>query len=139
MFAFASQEDSWDIYHNLIVKTVEEIWQSLKIHYQVVNLCTGDLGAPNAKKIDLEAWLPGEKRYLEVVSASNDTDFQARRLNIKYKDKKGNKKFVQTINSTAVAIGRALIAIMENYQEKDGSISVPKVLKKYCGFAKIKR
>lgn len=138
MFAFATEEDSWQVY-KMIVKTVEEIWQGLGIHYQAVNICTGDLGAPNAKKIDLEAWLPSEGCYREVVSASHDTDFQARRLNIKYKDEKGNKKFVHTINSTAIAIGRALIAIIENYQKKDGSIEVPRVLQKYCGFKEIKR
>ncbi|MFA4880474.1 MAG: serine--tRNA ligase [Candidatus Doudnabacteria bacterium] len=138
MFAFATQEDSWQVY-KMIVKTVEEIWQGLGIHYQAVNIATGDLGAPNAKKIDLEAWLPSEGCYREVVSASHDTDFQARRLNIKYKDEKGNKKFVHTINSTAIAIGRALIAIMENYQREDCSIEVPKVLQKYCGFKEIKR
>ena len=136
MFAFATEEDSWQVYET-IVKIVEEIWQGLGIHYQAINICTGDLGAPNAKKIDLEAWMPGEGQYREVVSASNDTDFQARRLNIKYKDKKGNKKFVHTINSTAIAIGRALIAIMENYQQKDGSILVPEVLEKYLPFKKI--
>ncbi|MDD5626468.1 MAG: serine--tRNA ligase [Patescibacteria group bacterium] len=138
MFAFATQEDSWQVYE-MIVKIVEEIWQGLGIHYQAVNIATGDLGAPNAKKIDLEAWLPSESCYREVVSASHDTDFQARRLNIKYKDEKGNKKFVHTINSTAIAIGRVLIAIMENYQRKDGSIEVPKILQKYCGFKEIKR
>ncbi len=139
MFAFATQEDSWKVYHDLVVQTAEEIWQGLKIHYQAVNICTGDLGAANSKKIDLEAWLPGEKRYLEVVSASNDTDFQARRLNTRYKDKKGKLQFVHTINSTVVAIGRALIAIMENYQKADGSITVPKVLREYCGFERISR
>lgn len=139
MFAFATPEDSWEVYHNLIVKTVEEIWQGLEIHYQAVNICTGDLGSPNSKKVDLEAWLPGEGKYREVVSASNDTDFQARRLNIRYKDQEGKKKFVHTNNSTAIAIGRALIAIMENYQHKDGSIAIPQVLQKYCGFKEIRR
>jgi len=139
MFAFATQEDSWKVYHDLVVQTVEEIWQGLKIHYQVVNICTGDLGAANSKKIDLEAWLPGEKRYLEIVSASNDTNFQARRLNTRYKDKEGKLQFVHTINSTVIAIGRALIAIMENYQKADGSITVPKVLRKHCGFERISR
>ncbi len=105
--------------------------QTLKIPYQVVEICTGDLGRPAAQKYDIEAWLPSENRYRETHSTSNCTDFQARRLNIRYRDKSGKLNFVHTINGTAFAIGRTLIAIIENYQKKDGSIRIPKVLQKY--------
>jgi seryl-tRNA synthetase len=108
----------------------ERLWQALEIPYQVVKMCTGDLGAPAARKYDLEAWIPSQNKYREVTSASTCTDFQARRLNIKYQDG-GEKKFVHTLNGTAFAIGRTIIAIMENYQQKDGSIVVPEVLRKY--------
>jgi seryl-tRNA synthetase len=96
------------------------------------------LGRPAAAKYDIEAWLPSEKRYRETHSTSNCTDFQARRLDIKYRDKANKLNFVHTLNGTAFAIGRILIMIMENYQKKDGSIEVPKVLQKYCGFKVIK-
>lgn len=115
----------------------EKLMQLLKIPYRVVQMCTGDLGDPAAAKYDIEAWLPGQNEYRETHSTSNCTDFQARRLNIKYKTKNG-PEFVHTLNGTAFAIGRTLIAIIENYQQKDGSIEVPKVLRKYVGFKKIK-
>lgn len=113
--------------------------KALKLPYQVINICTGDLGRPAASKFDVEAWLPSENRYRETHSTSNCTDFQARRLNIRYRDKAGKVNFVHTLNGTAFAIGRILIMIMENYQQKDGSIKVPKVLQKYCGFKVIKK
>jgi seryl-tRNA synthetase len=106
--------------------------QGLGFHYRVMNMCTGDIGAPNAKKYDLEVWFPFQQNYRELVSCSNDTDFQARRLNIRYKEK-GRTKFVHTMNSTACAIGRTLIAIFENYQQEDGTIIIPDVLKPYLG------
>jgi len=112
--------------------------KALKLPYQVISICTGDLGRPAAKKYDIETWLPSENRYRETHSCSNCTDFQARRLNIRYKDKNNKTKFVHTVNGTAFAIGRILIMIMENYQKKDGSIEVPKVLQKYTGFKIIK-
>ena len=99
-------------------------------------MCSGDLGAPASKKYDLEAWMPGQGKYREVTSTSNTTDFQARRLNIKYQDK-GENKFVHTVNGTAFAIGRTIIAIIENYQQKDGSILVPEVLQKWVGKERI--
>ncbi|TSC90812.1 MAG: seryl-tRNA synthetase [Candidatus Berkelbacteria bacterium Licking1014_96] len=114
----------------------EKIMQNLAIPYQVVKMCTGDLGLPAAKKYDLEAWLPGQKRFRETHSTSNCTDFQARRLNIKYKAKEGNQ-YLHTLNGTAVAIGRMIIAILENYQQEDGSVVIPQVLQRYCGFKKI--
>jgi len=96
-------------------------------------MCTGDIGAPNAKKYDIEGWFPGQNQYRELASCSNDTDFQARRLNIKYKDKDGKSKLVHTLNNTVCALGRTMIAIMENYQQKDGTIEIPEVLRKYMG------
>jgi seryl-tRNA synthetase len=102
--------------------------QALKLPYQVVRICTGDLGMPAAKKYDIEVWLPSENRYRETHSTSNCTDFQARRLGIRYRDNEGKVDFVHTLNGTAFAIGRILIAIIENFQQKDGSIKVPKAL-----------
>ena len=131
MFIFSHPGNSWDEYEKLR-ETLEDIVKGLKLHYRILNMCTGDIGAPNAKKYDLEVWLPGQDRYREVASCSHDTDFQARRLNIKYND--GSMKgFVHTMNSTACAIGRMLIAIMENYQDKDGNIVIPDVLIQYMG------
>ena len=131
MFVFSHPNNSWDEYEKLR-EILEDIVKGLKLHYRILNMCTGDIGAPNAKKYDLEVWLPGQDRYREIASCSHDTDFQARRLNIKYKD--GSKRgFVHTMNSTACAIGRTLIAIMENYQDKDGSIVIPDVLIQYMG------
>ncbi|MCP8308146.1 MAG: serine--tRNA ligase [archaeon] len=130
-FIFSKPEDSWKE-HELLIKNAEEIFQLLRIPYRIVNVCIGDLGTVAAKKYDLEAWLPGQEKYREMVSCSNCLDYQARRLNIRYRDKPNEKpKFVHTLNSTAIATERALIAVMENYQEKDGSIRIPEVLKPY--------
>ncbi|MCX6720237.1 MAG: serine--tRNA ligase [Candidatus Staskawiczbacteria bacterium] len=137
MVIFSTPEQSKDE-HKLLLSIEEKLMKALKLPYQVINICTGDLGRPAAAKFDIEAWLPSEKRYRETHSTSNCTDFQARRLNIRYKDKAGKTSFVHTLNGTAFAIGRILIMIMENYQQKDGSIKVPKVLQKYCGFKIIK-
>jgi len=138
MVIFSKPEDSKNE-HKLLLSIEEKLMKALKLPYQVINICTGDLGRPAAAKFDIEAWLPSEKRYRETHSTSNCTDFQARRLNIRYKDKDNKTKFVHTLNGTAFAIGRILIMIMENYQQKDGSIKVPKVLQKYCGFKVIKK
>ncbi|TSC92137.1 MAG: seryl-tRNA synthetase, partial [Candidatus Berkelbacteria bacterium Licking1014_85] len=116
----------------------EKIMQGLDIPYQVINICSGDLGLPAAKKYDIETWIPSQKKYRETHSTSNTTDFQARRLNIKF-EKNGQKELVHMLNGTAIAIGRILIAILENYQQKDGSVLIPKVLQKYCGFESIKQ
>ena len=137
MVIFSTPEQSKDE-HKLLLSIEEKLMKALGLPYQVINICTGDLGRPAAAKFDIEAWLPSEKRYRETHSTSNCTDFQARRLNIRYKDKENKTKFVHTLNGTAFAIGRILIMIMENYQQKDGSIKVPKVLRKYCGFKVIK-
>lgn len=129
MFIFTHPEKSWEEYERLR-STLEEIIQGLGFHYRIVNMCTGDIGTPNAKKYDLEAWLPGQDKYRELASCSHDTDFQARRLNIKYRDGK-KKELVHTMNSTACAVGRTLIAIYENYQDGEGSIKIPEVLLPY--------
>jgi seryl-tRNA synthetase len=137
MLIFSEQENSWNQYYYLL-SIAEKILQELELHYQVVNMCTGDIGAPNAKKYDIEVWFPWEKRYRELVSCSHDTDFQARRLKIKYRDENGKLKLVHTMNSTACAIGRTITAILENYQQKDGSVLIPNVLKPYMkGIEKI--
>jgi len=130
-FIFCKPEDSWK-FHEELLKNAESIFQKLKIPYRVVNVCTGDIGTVAAKKYDIEAWFPRENLYREVISCSNCTSYQAARLNIKFK--KGEEKlYVHTLNSTAVATSRALRAIIENYQQKDGSIKVPSVLQKYMG------
>lgn len=137
MVIFSKPEDS-KAEHKLLLSIEEKLMKALGLPYQVINICTGDLGRPAAAKFDIEAWLPSEKKYRETHSTSNCTDFQARRLNIRYRDKAGKVSFVHTLNGTAFAIGRILIMIMENYQQKDGSIKVPKALQKYCGFKVIK-
>ncbi len=136
MFIFCTPKDSWDM-HEFLLQCSEDFMQSLNLHYQVLNMCTGDIGAPNAKKYDIEAWMPGQDRYRETASCSNDTDFQARRLNTKYHGEDGKKQFVHTLNNTACADLRIMIAIIENYQQKDGSVSIPEVLRPYCGFDRI--
>lgn len=122
--------------HEYLLSLQEKLVGDLGFSYRVVNKCTGELGFPTAKKIDVEVWFPGQEKFRETHSASSNTNFQSRRLNIKFQ-KGYQKDFVNVLNATAFAIGRTLIAIMENYQQKDGSISVPKVLQKYTGFAKI--
>lgn len=138
MISFCKPEDSKKE-HQTFLKMEEKFMQSLKIPYQVVKICTGDLGFPAAAKYDIEAWFPGQNRYRETHSTSNCTDFQSRRLNIRYRDNLGKLNFVHTANGTAFAIGRILLAIMENYQQKDGSIKIPEVLQKYLDFKVIKR
>ncbi len=130
------EEDSWKLQEELI-KLTEEMWKSLGLHFRKVNICTGDIGTVAAKKYDLEVWMPVGKQYREVVSCSNCTDYQARRLKIRYRHKEGNK-IVHTLNSTGIATSRALVAILENNQQKDGSIKIPKVLQKYMNKSVIK-
>lgn len=135
MFAFTAPElAASDAVHAEIVGIEEEIFQGLKIPYRVLDICTGDLGGPAFRKFDLEAWMPGRNEYGEVTSASNCTDFQARRLGTRCKslEKKGTQ-FVHTLNGTAVAVTRALIAVLENYQQADGSILIPEVLRPWVG------
>jgi seryl-tRNA synthetase len=131
MFSFCLPEQA-PAEHELIRETEERIFGGLGIPYRVVNIAAGDLGAPAAKKYDLEAWLPGQQRYREITSCSNCTDYQARRLNCRYRTDKG-PRFVHTLNGTAIAMGRALIAIMENYQRADATIAVPDALRPLVG------
>lgn len=138
MFSFCKPEDSRKE-HLFFLSLQEKLMQLLKIPYRVIEICTGDLGDPAAAKYDIEAWIPSENRYRETHSTSNCTDFQSRRLNIRYRDKKGKLNFVHTVNGTAFAIGRTLIAIIENYQQKDNSILIPEVLQKYLPFKEIRR
>lgn len=121
--------------HRFFLSMQEKLMQLLKIPYRVIKICTGDLGFPAAKAYDIESWLPSENRYRETHTTFNCTDFQARRLNIRYRRTKDKKlEFIYALNGTAFAIGRTLIAIIENYQQKDGKIGIPKVLEKYLGF-----
>ena len=133
-FVFCTPEESWAL-HEELVHNAEELVQKLGLPYRVVNVCTGDIGTVAAKKYDIETWMPAQNAYREIVSCSNCTDYQARRLNIRYREKEGapTKGFVHTLNSTAIATGRTIVAILENFQQEDGSIAVPKVLRKYMG------
>jgi seryl-tRNA synthetase len=136
-FVFSKPEDSWRE-HGMLIRNAEEFFQSLEIPYRVVLLCSGDLGKTSAKTYDLEAWFPAQNTYREVVSCSNCLDYQARRLRIKYRDRPNEEsKFVHTLNSTLVATERALIAIMENHQNEDNTINIPKVLRPYFGDEKL--
>jgi len=133
-FVFCRPEDSWKI-HEELISNAEELVQKLGLPYRVVNVCTGDMGTVAAKRYDIEPWIPAQNAYREMISCSNDTDYQARRLNIRYREKEGEapKGFVNTLNSTALATGRTIVAILENYQQEDGSVVVPEVLRKYMG------
>ena len=136
MVSFTKQGED-DKEHEYLLSLEEKLLKKLDIPYQVVKMCTGDLGYPAARKYDLEAWIPSENKYREVTSTSTTTDFQARRLNTKYQD--GNeKKYVNILNGTAFST-RPIVAIIENYQQKDGSVKVPEVLQKYIGKSVIKR
>ena len=139
-FTFCKPEDSWKE-HERLIANAEEYFRNLKIPYRVVNVCSGDLGTVAAKKYDLEAWLPGQKKYREVVSCSNCTTYQAVRSRIRYREKPNEPTaYVHTLNSTLVATERALIAILENYQQEDSSVIVPKVLVPYMsGLERITR
>lgn len=143
MFVYSTPEQS-DELHEKLRQIEEEIFTGLGIPFHVVDTCTGDLGAPAYRKWDLEAWMPGradeahpEGDYGEVTSTSNCTDFQARRLNVKYRDDDGKNKYVHMLNGTAIAVGRAMLALIENYQNEDGSVTIPEVLVPFCGFDKI--
>jgi seryl-tRNA synthetase len=129
---FSKPEESWAL-HEQLIGNAEAIFQSLGLHYRVVNVCTGDMGTVAAKKYDLEAWMPVQQKYREMVSCSNVTDYQARRLMTRYRDKpSAEPKIIHTLNSTAVTT-RALVAIVENYQQADGSIVIPQPLVHYMG------
>ncbi|HON14300.1 MAG TPA: serine--tRNA ligase [Treponema sp.] len=140
MFAYCLPEES-DALHEELRSIEEEIFSGLEIPFRVVDTCTGDLGAPAYRKWDLEAWMPGRNggEWGEVTSTSNCTDYQARRLNIKFKDEDGKNKYVHMLNGTAIAVSRGIIAILENFQQADGSVRLPKALVPYCGFEVIKK
>ncbi len=132
MFSFCHPDKSQEE-HELIREIEEEIMQDLDFHYQVLNICGGDLGAPAAKKYDIEVWIPTQGKFRELTSCSNCTEFQARRAKIKYKDADNKLQYAHTLNGTAVAIARTLVAIIENYQNADGSVTIPEVLRPYMG------
>jgi seryl-tRNA synthetase len=130
-FVFCRPEDSWKE-HEKLIGNAEELFQALKLPYRVVNVCSGDLGTVAAKKYDLEVWLPGQNTYREAVSCSNCTSYQSVRSNVRYRDRTSDPtEYVHTLNSTFVATERTLIAIMENFQQGDGSIAIPEVLRSY--------
>ena len=132
MVCFCKPEESQRM-HNEMVAIEEEIWQSLNIPYQKVNICSGDLGNPAMKKYDLEAWMPWQEKYREVTSCSNVGSFQSRRLGIKYRKDDGSLEYVHTLNGTVIAFSRCLIAIIENYQNEDMTVTIPEVLRPYMG------
>ncbi len=132
-FIFSLPEDSWKL-HEELLRNVEEFWQSLRIPYRVVNVCTGDLGTVAAKKYDLEAWLPGQGKYREMASCSNCTGYQAVRSKVRYREKSSTPtRHVHTLNSTLVATERAIVSILENKQRADGTIEIPGILQHYMG------
>ena len=114
-----------------MVGDAEEVLKRLGLAYRVVVLCTGDMGFSAAKTYDLEVWLPGQNAYREISSCSNCTDFQARRASLRYRGSKGKPRFVHTLNGSGLAVGRTLIAVLENYQQADGSVLVPETLRPY--------
>jgi seryl-tRNA synthetase len=129
---FATPETSYDELERL-TNDAEEVLKRLGLHYRVVVLCTGDMGFAASKTYDLEVWLPGQERYREISSCSNFEDFQARRANIRCKQKGGKPRFVHTLNGSGLAIGRTVVAILENYQQGDGTVVVPDALRPYMG------
>ena len=131
-FSFCHPDDSWDEFA-AIRTNQEKILQMLEIPYRVLVMCAGDLGSAAAKKVDNEAWLPGAGRYLELTSASNTTDYQARRLQIRFRDG-GGTRLVHTLNGTACAVGRMIVGLLENHQRGDGSVAIPEALRPYTGF-----
>jgi len=138
LFSFCKPKNS-EKEHQFFLRLEEELMKKLVLPYRVIQICTGDMAFPTANQYDIETWISSQKCYRETHSTSNCTDFQARRLNIRYKDEDNKLNFVHMVNGTAFAIGRILIGIFENYQQKDGSIKIPKVLQKYIGKDVIKR
>ena len=132
MYAFCLPEQSKEI-HEKILAIEEDIWQGLGIPYHVINIAAGDLGAPAAKKYDMEYWSPVNQKYQEITSCSNCTDFQARACNVRVRRKDGTVEFVHTLNGTAIPLARALVVMIENYAKEDGKMAVPKVLQPYMG------
>ena len=129
-FIFTSPEKTWDAFDELL-KNSEEIMQTLKLPYRLVEMCTGDLGLWKSKAIDIEIYRPTTKSYGELMSLSNCTDFQTRELNIKLLRKNNTREMVHALNNTGIATSRMMVAILENFQNKDGTVTIPKVLRKY--------
>jgi seryl-tRNA synthetase len=138
MFVYCTPEES-DKMHDFLLEMEEKIYQNLGIPYRVLKQCTGDLGAMASRKYDIEAWMPGRNDYGEVTSTSNCTDYQARNLNIKYRTKENKNEYIHMLNGTAIATSRTPIAILENYQQADGSVLIPEVLRKWMGKDKIEK
>lgn len=136
MFSFTRPDDS-EKEHKLLLSIQEELINKLKLPYRVVEICTGDMGWTDARQYDVDTWMPGQGEYRETHSASNTTDFQARGINARYKNEKGETKHLHMLNATAFAIGRMIIAIIENYQTEKGGVKIPQVLRKYVGKAEI--
>ena len=134
-FSFTHPDRSWDEYETIRANQ-ERILQTLEIPYQVLVMCAGDLGGSAAKKVDHEAWLPGARRHMEVTSATNATDYQARRLNVRFKGEA--RGLVHTLNGTACAVGRMIVALLENHQREDGSVGIPQALVPYTGFSELR-
>ncbi|MFK7779530.1 MAG: serine--tRNA ligase [Candidatus Gracilibacteria bacterium] len=132
MVVFCKPEESQKM-HDFMVEIEEDVWKTLNIPYNKMNVCSGDLGNPAMKKFDLEAWMPGQQKFREVTSCSNIGEYQSRRLGIKYKDNDGKSKYVHTLNGTVTALGRCLIAIIENYQTAEGNVKIPEVLVPFMG------
>ena len=130
MYIFCLPEKSQEL-HEKILQIEEEIWQEIGIPYHVINIAAGDLGAPAAKKYDLEYWSPVNQKYQELTSCSNCTDFQARAVNCRVRRENGKIEFVHTLNGTAVSLARALVAVLENYAMDNGKLKVPAVLRPY--------
>lgn len=132
MYAFTTPEQSVEV-HDKLLAIEEEIWQSINIPYHVINIASGDLGAPASKKYDIEYWSPVDETYRELTSCSNCTDFQARNLNIRVRRADGKVETLHTLNGTAVSLARSLVAIIEHYQNADGTLTIPEVLRPYMG------
>jgi seryl-tRNA synthetase len=136
-FSFAHPDDSWDEFQTIRANQ-EKILQELQIPYRVVVMCAGDLGAAASKKVDNEAWLPGSRRYLELTSATNATDYQARRLQVRFKGRGSEgARLVHMLNGTACAVGRTIVALLENHQRGDGTVAIPEALQSYTGFSEL--
>ncbi len=136
LFSFARPEDS-EVEHEFLLSMQEKLMQALKIPYRVVLISTGDMGFTDYKQYDIESWLPGQNEYRETHSCSNTTDFQARGINVKYRLKNGETDYVHMLNATGFAVGRTIIAILENYQTKNGTVKIPAVLKNFVGKSEI--
>lgn len=135
MVSYVKKGDD-DREHEYLLGLEEKFFQELGIPYQIVKMCTGDLGFPAARKFDIEAWIPTQEKYREVTSVSTVTDFQSRRLNMRYQEK-GETEYLAVLNGTAFSIGRPIVAILENFQQEDGTVIIPEVLQPYTGFTKI--